>query len=69
MKKNIGKVDKILRFSIGFLAIVVVLLEAITGVWANILLILGALMLITASVNFCPLYLLFNWTSCKIKDK
>jgi len=60
MNKNIGKVDKTIRFLIGFLAIMAVLVDVVPGVWANILLIIGALMLITASINFCPLYVLFR---------
>ena len=65
MKKNIGKVDKVIRFLVGFLAIVAVLVGSVTGVWANILLILGALLLITASINFCPLYALFRMKTLK----
>lgn len=65
MKKNIGKVDKVIRFLVGFLAIVAVLVGSVTGVWANILLILGALLLITASINFCPLYVLFRMKTLK----
>lgn len=65
MNKNIGKVDKTIRFLIGFLAIMAVLVDVVPGVWANILLIIGALMLITASINFCPLYVLFRIKTLK----
>jgi hypothetical protein len=59
MKLNMGTVDRVVRVVIG-----VVLAAAAyfgtTGVWSIVLYVLAAVMLVTAAVGFCPLYLPFG---------
>ena len=58
MKKNMGTVDRTVRIVIG------VGLAAggffVTGTLAIVLWALGAIMLLTATIAFCPLYLPFG---------
>jgi len=65
MKKNIGKTDKTIRFIVGFTLLILVISNLISGLIANTALLVGALLLITGSFGFCPLYLPFKHSTCK----
>jgi len=65
MKKNVGRTDRIIRivagisfFALGFF------LEISTG-WVWALWILGAILLITGIIGFCPLYALLKTNTLK----
>ena len=62
MKKNVGGIDKIIRIVAG-LAIIG------WGVYAqNWWGAVGAVPLLTALIGWCPAYLPFGLSSCKVKD-
>ena len=65
MKKNIGALDKVLRFFLGITGGLLVYYEVITGPVSFILLTAVAVLLLTALIGFCPLYGLFGIHSCK----
>ena len=59
MNANVGGIDKVVRVVFGLLIIS-------AGVYYQSWLgALGAVMLITGLINFCPLYLPFGLSSCK----
>ena len=58
--RNLGQIDRIARFAIGALLIVLALMGAI-GVWGW----LGAVLVGTAFVNFCPLYRIIGFKTCQ----
>jgi hypothetical protein len=60
MKKNIGPGDRMLRFILG----VVLLLLVFTGPQTNWGW-LGLVPLVTSMVGYCPLYAIFGWTTRK----
>jgi len=65
MKANMGSTDKIIRI---VLAIVFGLLYAtgvVEGVLGIILLVLGAVFILTSAISFCPLYAPFGISTCK----
>ena len=65
MKKNMGSADRIIRI---FAAIVIAALyftHTITGTLGIVLLVLGAVFLLTSFVSFCPLYAPFGIKTCK----
>lgn len=62
MKKNVGNIDRIIRFAVG--GVLVVLAVAIPFWW---LLIPAAIALATAAVQRCPLYLPFKVDTNKEK--
>ena len=58
--KNIGQIDRVVRFALGALLILLVLTGAI-GVWGYI----GAILVVTAAVSFCPVYRLVGLKTCQ----
>ena len=66
MKANVGSVDKILRIVVGLgLLSLILILEGNARWWGLI----GLVPLLTGLVNFCPLYTLFGFSTCPMKDK
>lgn len=66
MKKNLGSIDKIIRYLIALTAVILIYTESITGWQTYAALAVGAIMLVTALINFCPLYAIFGIKTCKI---
>lgn len=60
MKSNLGNLDRLLRFVVGAILIVLALMKVI-GAWGFI----GAILIVTAFINFCPIYRLINFSSKK----
>jgi hypothetical protein len=60
MKKNMGKIDKILRFILGLVLISLVFIGPQTP-WGW----LGLIPLLTSFVGICPAYLPFKWSTIK----
>jgi hypothetical protein len=65
MKKNLGALDKVLRFFFGIAGGLLVYYEVITGPLSFILLVVVAVLLLTALIGFCPLYGFLGINSCK----
>lgn len=64
LKKNVGKIDQIIRYLIA--AVLIVLAIVLPLYW---LLIPAAISLFTAIFSFCGLYNLFGINTCKIEEK
>ncbi|MFA5873016.1 MAG: DUF2892 domain-containing protein [Anaerolineales bacterium] len=62
---NEGPVDRIIRVLVGIALIALGLLGVATGVWMWVAYILGAILLVTGIVGFCPLYKLFKLSTAK----
>ncbi|MCF8239789.1 MAG: DUF2892 domain-containing protein [Melioribacteraceae bacterium] len=61
MIKNIGSADKIIRYILGVLIIAAgFYYESWWGI-------IGAIPIITATINWCPVYLPFGMSTCKTK--
>ena len=56
MKKNVGKNDRTIRLVVA-LVLVLVYFFALPNIW---LLVVAAVLGVTAALNFCPLYLPFK---------
>lgn len=56
MKANIGNIDKLVRIVLAAVIVVLFFTKTITGTLAIILLIVGAVLLITSFINFCPIW-------------
>ena len=65
MKKNINNIDRILRVIIAGAIAVLYFTGVINGTLAIILGILAIVSLLTALINFCPLYALFKISTLK----
>jgi O-antigen ligase len=60
MTRNMGQTDRILRFAVGALLIILALTGTI-GAWGWI----GIVPIATAALNFCPAYRLLGINTCK----
>jgi len=56
MTKNIGSIDKVVRFIIAIVIGVLYFTNIITGTLGIVLLVVGAILAITAFLNFCPIW-------------
>lgn len=62
MKANIGSIDRAVRFIIGLILIGLSAFGVI-GWWGW----LGAVLVVTAVIRFCPLYRLIGIRTCKVR--
>lgn len=56
MKTNESSTDRIIRAIVGVAALVGALVVGIGSIGGIVLLVLGAVLVVTAAVGFCPLY-------------
>lgn len=56
MKGNIGSIDKIIRIIIAAVVALLYFTHVISGMLVIIILIVGAILLITVFINFCPIW-------------
>lgn len=66
MTVNEGTLDRTLRAIAGIVLVAAWLLGWLTGTLAVVLGIVGAVLLITAAVGFCPIYRLFGMNTCAV---
>jgi len=65
MKRNMGKIDRVIRaFLIAPAALIGAFAIGAGSVLGTVLLALAAIMLATSAVGFCPLYALLRLNSC-----
>ncbi len=69
MKKNVGTGDRFLRVMIGVIAVIVGLSGLLEGTLKWVALGIGGVMILTSSIQFCPLYTLLGINTCKVKSK
>lgn len=69
MKLNVGSTDRLIRLFVG---IVLLLLPFVSGaqvfssvIWTAICVVIGAVLIVTALIRFCPLYLPFHISTRK----
>jgi hypothetical protein len=65
MKKNMGRLDRILRAAFAVLVAVLYFTNVISGTWAIILGIIALVFLLTSLVGTCPLYMPFGISTRK----
>lgn len=66
MKQNIGTVDKVIRLILG---IVLMSLYFLLDGGLKYISILGIILILTAFINYCPLYTLFGINTCSTKKE
>ncbi len=65
MKLNEGPVDRVIRVIVGIALLVLAITGVAAGVWMWLAYVLGAILLLTGIVGFCPLYALFKISTAK----
>jgi len=67
MKKNVGSADKIIRYALAAIIIVLFVLNVVTGLLGYILLAVAAIFILTSLFSFCPIWMIFGVKTCKTK--
>lgn len=65
MRRNIGTTDRNLRLALGAILIALALLAGLADAWRIAALVVGAVMILTASLRICPLYTLLGLRTCR----
>ncbi len=65
MKKNMGKIDKVIRILLAIVMTILYFTGTVTGTIGIILLVLAVVFLATSFISFCPLYFPFGIKTCK----
>jgi Protein of unknown function (DUF2892) len=68
MKQNVGGIDRILRIVISVVLLALAYLGNL-GAYTWVGYLLGAVMVGTAAIGWCPPYALFGWNTCSLKNK
>lgn len=63
-----GTIDKTIRFIVAIVFAILYFTNTVTGTLGIVLLVLGAVFVLTSFISFCPLYLPFGISTCKKKD-
>ena len=62
-----GSADRIIRFLLAAVFAYLYFAGIVTGTFGIILVVLGAIFVITSLVSFCPLYALVGLNTCPVK--
>jgi K+-transporting ATPase A subunit len=65
MKKNMSSLDRIIRVAIAALFAYLYFGGIVTGTLGIVLVVLGAVFLLTSFIGFCPLYVPFKFSTKK----
>ncbi len=66
MKRNESSVDRIIRAIVAIGAVAGAAVLGMTTVAGIVLLVVAAIMLVTAAVGWCPLYSIFGVSTCTV---
>jgi Inner membrane protein YgaP-like, transmembrane domain len=67
MEKNMNGIDRIIRIVIAIAAVAGAAAVGFGSLGSWLLLVVGAIMLVTAVVGFCPLYRVFGVSTSKVR--
>jgi hypothetical protein len=68
MKKNVGSIDKIVRYLLAVILVVLYFTHVITGLIGIIGLVLAVVFVLTALIGFCPIWWTIKVNTSKKKD-
>jgi hypothetical protein len=69
LPKNMGNFDRAIRFIIATILVTLYFTGIVSGFWGIILLLFTIATTFTGVSGFCPLYPVFGWNTCKMKEK
>jgi len=69
MKNNMGSLDKAVRIIVAIVIAVLYITKMVEGTFAIVLLVLGAVFLLTSIISFCPLYTLIGINTCGVNTE
>jgi hypothetical protein len=65
MKANMSNLDRTVRVLVAALFAYLYFAGIVTGAFGIVLLVLGAVFVLTSVIRFCPLYAIFNFSTLK----
>jgi Protein of unknown function (DUF2892) len=68
VKKNMGSMDRGIRFGLAVLIGVLYFSGVIGGTLAIVLGLFAVIFVATSFIGWCPAYLPFGWSTCKVTD-
>mgnify|MGYP002785052057 CR=1 FL=1 len=68
MKKNMGIADRIIRIVLAAVFAYLYFSGTVTGTLGIVLVVLGAVFVLTSVISFCPLYTLVGLNTCPRKS-
>lgn len=68
MKKNMSNLDRTIRIIIAALFAYLYFSGTVAGTLGIVLVVLGAVFVLTSLVSFCPLYTIFGISTCPTKQ-
>jgi len=68
MKKNVGSVDKIIRYIIAIVAVYIAYKGMVSSPWDYVLYAVAVIMVGTALSGRCPVFAIFGINSCKVEE-
>ncbi len=69
MKKNMGKIDSIIRIVFGIILAYLFYNNYVSNTLGILLLSVSGVLVITGLMGWCPVYTLFDVETCQIKNK
>lgn len=63
-----GTIDRVIRLIVAIVFAVLYFTNTVTGTIGLVLVIIGAVFVLTSLVSFCPLYVPFGIKTCKTKE-
>jgi hypothetical protein len=69
MSKNVGAVDRGVRFVVGIALLALAFFHVVTGTMAIVAYIVGAVALVTGLVSYCPAWSVFGINTCQTARK
>jgi hypothetical protein len=67
MKKNMGSADRFIRILLAAVLAYLYFGGIVTGTMGIVLVVVGAVFVLTSLVSFCPLYTLVGMNTCETK--
>lgn len=64
MSRNEGTADRVIRLVVAVVAVLAAFAVGAGSALGIVLLVVGAVMLVTAATGFCPLYRVFGLSTC-----
>ena len=65
MKRNLGSTDKVIRYILAIVAILIAFLSNVSGLTQAILIAFAVILIGTSLLSFCPLYAIVGLKTCK----
>ncbi len=67
MKANVGTIDRIVRAVLGLVLIGLAASGIVPGVWMWVAGVVGVVLLVTAAISFCPIWMALGVNTCPVK--